>query len=308
MDTLDPNHPQSPRLTEVPVRESHFRSSDPLDLINAVVEAYNALMGYGAFTRHEVPGEVVHSYHLDYYIAQVNNGGHEQFASNSGWAEDIRRDVEAGLSGVGAGDHLALFREVVSYIDADPWRKAAILARGGFDHPTHGPVDPWIQHKDSEFFRISERAEIAPRHARWLRSLTCIKPVPDLQWKYEMARALDSNPLRDARLVQRGGERRDFVADLIANAPLKKTYFEYASELAARLGIELPLLPEQHWQETRDDGGEVSFNVFSTDRGRILVVFADLDVRIYGMKRSWWGRSKFAGPAIAEARMERQEV
>ena len=50
----------------------------------AIVDYVNDVQQAGVFARHEMPAKAMQAYHADYYLAQVNNGGHSQFIGNSG--------------------------------------------------------------------------------------------------------------------------------------------------------------------------------------------------------------------------------
>ena len=86
LNLFDAGHPQSPRIKEVLVRRSIFDSGDHGRLVKGIVDFWNDLQDYGAFTRYEIPLPLLQSYHIDYYDGQVKNGGHEQFVSNGKWA------------------------------------------------------------------------------------------------------------------------------------------------------------------------------------------------------------------------------
>jgi Domain of unknown function (DUF4375) len=127
IDLFDPRHPQSPRLSEIIVRNRAFASDERYDLVSAVIQFRNILGDYGAFTRHEVPPELLQSYHVDYYDAQVKNGGHEQFISNSRHEQDfIFGDVATGLAEMGATKHLSIFRAVLTYVRRPPSVRQAL--------------------------------------------------------------------------------------------------------------------------------------------------------------------------------------
>lgn len=51
------------------------------------------------------------SYYVDYYLAQVNNGGFSQFLYNSRWHSGTIGLLREGLVATNAKKHLALFEE-----------------------------------------------------------------------------------------------------------------------------------------------------------------------------------------------------
>jgi hypothetical protein len=57
------------------------------------------------------------SYYVDYYLAEVNNGGFAQFVYNTAWKPRVVALVKQGLSAIGALKHAELF-----------WRTAGVKA------------------------------------------------------------------------------------------------------------------------------------------------------------------------------------
>src|SRR5262245_17223458 len=89
--------------------ESDVASGDNWTVVSANVEFVNALMGHRVFIDSMQP-ETVMSYYVDFYLAQVNNGGHEQLVRNSyvgrwvPWHKDGETldPIAAGLREMGA--------------------------------------------------------------------------------------------------------------------------------------------------------------------------------------------------------------
>src|SRR3954452_22579319 len=90
-------------LTKVVVpRKALEAAQDPEKadyLTGAVVDYVNQIQRVGVFTRGELPAAAMQAYHADYYLAQVNNGGHSQFIGNTGIAmlPTTSGDALAGL-------------------------------------------------------------------------------------------------------------------------------------------------------------------------------------------------------------------
>ena len=159
-----------------------------------------------------MPLEVLQSYHVDYYDAQVKNGGHEQFISNSTSEQNIIfNDVDAGLTSMNAHKHLAIFRAVRTYARESPERMAGIVERAGF-----GKVDEWIKSQDHAFFDLAKTDDLPNLNNDWLRKLKCLRVVPDTSWKDEIKRVIESNPLRLQRFEKMGRKSiPDFESDLV---------------------------------------------------------------------------------------------
>ncbi|MGV7215459.1 DMP19 family protein [Bradyrhizobium sp. UFLA05-112] len=70
----------------------------------AIVDFVNAIQRVGIYARHEMPAVAMQAYHADYYLAQVNNGGHSQFIGNTGANQlpTTSEDALAALKAMGA--------------------------------------------------------------------------------------------------------------------------------------------------------------------------------------------------------------
>jgi hypothetical protein len=272
MDVFDPEHPESPRLQTVPIRRKSYDSEEPYDLVQAAIDVVNALRTYGLYTIYELPGALRQCFHIDYYLAQVDNGGHEQYFKNSRKSVDVHEDVRDGLRALADPRFSQLFDEVYAYATSSKERFEAILARGGFTHPEHGPVDPWISAKDDEFYRLKKSVGLIDLNSTFLRTSGAVRPTPDAEWKFEMAKIIDANPLLERRLLKLGQEKRDFAGELVRNAPLKRSYFSYAKELASRNGIELPSFPVENHTTHDEKGEELWWNVFKLEKGEFAIV------------------------------------
>src|SRR5882757_3673928 len=76
------------------------------DIVNFVNHATLEVM----FHRDELPQDALRAFHVDYYIAQVNNGGHGQFAHNSRWDEAVLRDIVEALAAIGVAEATEIFK------------------------------------------------------------------------------------------------------------------------------------------------------------------------------------------------------
>lgn len=297
----------TPEIRTIPVRQSTYNSVNPSDLIDALIDICNHLETYGAYRLEEFPLALRYNLVLSQYFNQVNNGGHEQFVSNCGWAPELQESVDAGLGAIGAVEHQRVFREVAQYINASPERVLAVAARGGFNHPTYGPVDKWISDKDSEYFKLKDSTDLLHTLHAWLKQQPCIQPVEDLQWKFEMEELIVGNPLRHSRLQQAGKQERDFVEDLIENAPMKKSYHEYACEIAKSRGIELPFLAKGSWTEVID-GEECRLAHFVVGEKQYLASWSEEKAQLFVMRKRLFGKALVVGRKLGTRMIEYQEV
>src|SRR5207249_8191110 len=92
------------------VSDQSFASADPFDIVSSNIEVVNALFGE-QLRVDEIAPDALRSYYVDYYQAQVNNGGFSQFVYNSNWSPLMNAFIREGLLAMKAVGHLALFNE-----------------------------------------------------------------------------------------------------------------------------------------------------------------------------------------------------
>ena len=110
-----------------------------IDLVPAVVDFVNWAIGPAHLVLGEIAPEAFWSYHADYYLAQVNNGGHAQFAHNSQMGAQTLDNCRRGLIAMGATEYVAIFDGFMRIMTAGPGRAKAIqdgqrLRRDRFGH------------------------------------------------------------------------------------------------------------------------------------------------------------------------------
>ena len=99
------------------VSSDSVASSDPYDIIWSNIGFLNALQGE-YLRKDELSPDALLSYYVDYYLAQVNNGGFAQFVYNSSWHPVLIQYVRDGLEAMGATEHLALFNQSAVILDS----------------------------------------------------------------------------------------------------------------------------------------------------------------------------------------------
>ncbi|WP_042776942.1 DMP19 family protein [Sinorhizobium fredii] len=71
--------------------------------IETIVNFVNYLLSGGFYRLQSLPPYLVQMYHADFYVTQIENGGHSQFVHNCGTkAQTIFESAEAGLAAMGS--------------------------------------------------------------------------------------------------------------------------------------------------------------------------------------------------------------
>jgi len=82
------------------VSDQSFASTDPEDIIYSNVELVNALFEE-LLEEDEIAPDALRSYYVDYYLAQLENGGFSQFVYNSQWSPLTNGFIREGLAAKG---------------------------------------------------------------------------------------------------------------------------------------------------------------------------------------------------------------
>lgn len=236
-------------------RES-LESDDPYEVVGSNVDFVNALLEEH-LRADEIAVDALRSYYVDYFLAQIENGGFSQFVYNSGWGEDVVRLVREGLREMGAARHLALFEETSAQIAAlGPERLQAYLGSDYFDENEERDA---LNVMGADFSALAGEEDLIELNAAWLRSLAGLVTLPEAEMAAEARRRGAALPDREAR-----------VAAALANEP---RYLKLIRALCAAAGQELSHLTAG--DPTHEHEGErvVAWH-FITDRGRHYMVEA----------------------------------
>jgi hypothetical protein len=188
------------------ISKSSFDSDDPYDIIWSNISFLNVL--FKEHLRHdEVSVDALRSYHVDYYLADVRNGGFSQFVYNSRWAKDAVRRVREGLRAVGAAKHLALFGTGAALVKQLGKKGLRTYLDG--EYFDDNPVRDDLNAVNDEFFGISKRENLIALNSAWLRRSPNLVVMTIPQMKKEVERRVRSIPDRGERIaVARANEPR----------------------------------------------------------------------------------------------------
>jgi Domain of unknown function (DUF4375) len=242
--------------SSVIVSDQSVASADPYDVVYSNIELVNALFGEH-LRADEIAPDALRSYYVDYYLAQINNGGFSQFVYNSHWSPLMNAFIREGLLAMKAVGHLALFNESAALVDrlgAD--RLQTFFESEYFD--TNAERDALDANND-RFYALSETEDLIALNAAWLRSLPGLKAKTADEIKAEVAR-------RGAELP----DREERVRAALENEP---RYLKLIRALIAKAGHELSRVTAG--DPTHQHNGErvVAWH-FLTDKGHHYMVDA----------------------------------
>ncbi len=164
-------------------------------LIQAVINFVNSMQQQGQYSRFELVDKTLQAFHADFYLAQVLNGGHSQFIHNCFQnLPFVIEDVRAGLTGMNARAHLAIFEQAAAWIVSNP---EEVKKQTGFQ----GGRAPILDELDTQFYKTNQDASMIQFSSLWIKSWPELRPVDDADYPETMRRAMMLNPLREERLI-----------------------------------------------------------------------------------------------------------
>lgn len=169
----------------------------PYDLVQAVVNFVNAMTGDGLYNRFEISQQAMQAYHGDFYLAQVNNGGHSQFIHNCfANLSFVVNDVRGALTGMNAVATVPIFERMAAWVAQNP---NEAKTQTGFE----GGRAPELDELDTLFYGADKETPLIVLSARWIAAWPELRAVDDGDYQEAIRRAIMLNPAREARLLSR---------------------------------------------------------------------------------------------------------
>ena len=196
---------------EIWVTHAELRSRYPDTMLFAVVGFCRWCTQEAWLTREEVQPDAWLILHTSSYISQIRNGGHGQFAGNSGMKPEVLDDIEAGLERLGLSELHAIFRRFRHTLEADRALRRKVMAGYGF-----GDVPDVIRDLDDAFYESEDPKRFYPRAESWLRKAPTVVAWTPRETRARQAAILASNKLLDRRRAQASRRSpREVVVDAV---------------------------------------------------------------------------------------------
>ena len=138
--------------------------------------------------------------YVDYYLAQVNNGGFAQYVYNSRWGEFTVQRAREGLQVIGAPKHFDLFNQSAALIDhLGEARMGTFFASELFGDNEERDI---LNQFNDKFFALADVEDLIKLNSDWLRSLPHLKVLPNSEMLAEIARRAAALPDREQRAAK----------------------------------------------------------------------------------------------------------
>ncbi len=167
----------------VVISQACLASDDDYDVIYSNIHFVNALLErYVEYA--EICPSALQSYFVDFYLAQVNNGGFSQFVYNSGWDEFMVNQVESGLLAMGAKEHHALLQkaiQIVNQMDEETFM--------GFVEGHYFGDDANIQYLnqfDDAFYALKDSEDLVDLNVAFLKNQADLQALSDSAWQAKL--------------------------------------------------------------------------------------------------------------------------
>jgi hypothetical protein len=186
-----PNNP-------VVISAESFKSDDIRDPIESNIGFVNALFGE-LLKPSEISRDALLSYYVDYYLAQVMNGGFAQFVYNTRWKPEVISFVKEGLQKLGAQRHAELFAKCELHVAEQKADLASFFSSEFFGE---NAVRDRLNVFNNEFYALDKSENLERLNASWLKSRPGLVVVPEIELKQQIAQRAAQIPDRDVRLAK----------------------------------------------------------------------------------------------------------
>lgn len=184
-------------ISNIIVSQQSLDSDDIYDIImsniDSLNEAFNRYLDYD-----DVSVAALQSYHVDYYLAQVENGGFSQFVYNTGWDAKIVGWVRDGLSAMQAKQHAALFEKSAAILSQFTPEQLAQYLEGEYFGENHQRTI--LSQFDDAFYSLNEREDLIEINSQWLKKHPQLKVLDEAEIADYLDQAATKIPNLDERI------------------------------------------------------------------------------------------------------------
>ncbi|WP_245318381.1 DUF4375 domain-containing protein [Bradyrhizobium sp. DOA1] len=260
------------RLTTVIVPRKALEAAQDAEkaeyLTGAVVDYVNEMQRVGVYSGRELPAVAMQAYHADYYLAQVNNGGHSQFIGNTAIAmfRTTFGDALAGLKAMGASAQYQILQEMIAWVEEHPGEAAL---QNGFENRPAA-----LNALDDRFYEAERHQPVTQLAASWIASWPELHAVAQEQYASEIERLAQLHPHRSHRRIWQSVRQISFQM----TDSLQITVAAACGAVAPEPELKLMVLPGFDMEV---EGAQCKAFGVKTDKGSRLCVFEECGGRLY---------------------------
>lgn len=189
--------PGIPFLNKVMVSTNSMESNEPYDIVGSNISVVNMLFKE-YLTADEICGDALTSYYVDYYLAQINNGGFSQFVYNTQWNPSIINFVRNGLRMMGATQHQLLFEEGANLVKR--LRSSDLDDYFNSEYFGENETRDQLNLINKRFYALSDTEDLISLNSAWLRKLPNLLVLPIIEMESMLSQISSLIPDRESRV------------------------------------------------------------------------------------------------------------
>ncbi len=228
----------------------------------------------------EISRNALLSYYVDFYLAEVNNGGFLQFVFNSSWNDEIIDFVRTGLREMGATRNLTLFDEATALLEELDEAKLHAFLKDYENLPRNSDLRNRMSAIDERFYDLAAKEDLLKLNAKWLKSQSNLRILSHTELAEEVARRSAAVPDRQQRVKAALESRPQYIKLISALCEKSGQRLEHITAGSRTLlcdGTTLREMSSEESDQMQDDGAQTAPITwyFITDKGLHLMAECD---------------------------------
>jgi Domain of unknown function (DUF4375) len=180
------------------VSRNSFDSDDAYAPIQSNISFINAQLDQW-LRPDEIAADAMCSYYVDFYVAQVENGGFAQFVYNCNADPVVLDQVGRGLQAMRAPRHAALYAASRALLEQMDDRTLQAFMDG--DYFDHDPARDALARHSEAFYALAEQEDLVALNSAWLRTHPHLVVLSIAEMQAEVERRAATLPDRAARVA-----------------------------------------------------------------------------------------------------------
>lgn len=196
-------------IDKIYVSPEAANSEDTQELIWNNIDKVNLYFEY-YLNEDEILEDALYSYYIDYYLAQVNNGGFSQLIYNTDNSDIIKNYIYSGLQVMNAQGHLELFKRAMTSVSELNEQEVQQFLAG--DYFTDDNQDcHFLNQFNNEFYKLDEHENLNEIHLEWLKNHKLLTVISDDELINLLEKIESSIPDLSERKIKAYENRPDYV-------------------------------------------------------------------------------------------------
>lgn len=198
-----------PPQDSIVVLQASLTHTEPGEIVASNIWFVNALFDE-YLTAAEIATDALRSYYVDYYLAQVNNGGYSQFVYNSRWSPLVLQWLREGMEAMGATRHLEVFEKGAKLVGSfGQERLEAYFASEYFGENSDRDE---LNAPNDDFVETEKHEDLLSLNAAWLRGHSKLHPLPtEDEMRLVARRRGEMLPNREHRIAEARAEEPRYI-------------------------------------------------------------------------------------------------